>query len=152
MSGLTLGIDPGKTGALAWLDGDGELVAVHDMPDLTGAALAACLADRILEDRPSVAWVEQVNYMPGQRGVWTFAEHYGVLLGVLGALQVPVRHVTPAAWKRAARLSKDKNASRQKAIETWPHCSHLFTRVKDADRAEAALIALHGTTQGDTPQ
>ena len=149
MSGpVILGVDPGKTGALAWHSGAGGLV-VHDMPDLTGAALAACLADLILEDgRPAEAWVEKVGAMPkqGVASTWKFAEGYGVILGVLGVLQVPVRLVTPAAWKKAAGLGKDKNASRQRAVELWPHCSHLFARVKDDGRAEAALIARHGWT------
>ena len=143
---LILGVDPGKTGALAWHAGDRGLV-VHDMPDLTGAALGACLADLILEDdRPVEAWVESQVGRPGQSSsaMFTFATNYGVILGTLGALNVPVRLVTPAAWKRAARLSKDKTASRQRAVELWPHCSHLFARVKDDGRAEAALIARHG--------
>ena len=77
----------------------------------------------------------------GVASTWTFAEGYGVVLGVLGALQVPVRLVTPRTWKEAAGLGKDKNASRQRAVELWPHCSLLFARVKDDGRAEAALIA-----------
>lgn len=145
-----LGIDPGRTGALAWFasEPDHDRLDIIDMPDLTGAALGARLGDLILADRPTVAWVERVNYMPGQRGVWTFAEGYGVILGTLGALGVPVRHVTPAVWKKAARLGKDKTAARQLACELWPDQSDLFARVKDDGRAEAALIALHGWRGG----
>ena len=150
---VVLGIDPGKHGAIAWATGTGRL-EVHDMPDATGAALGALLADLILENRPMVAYVERVGSMPGQghMNVWTFAEGYGVILGVLGALQVPVVHVTPGVWKKAAGLIKRKGEtsaqaktrSRQLAIETWPRCSHLFARAKDDGRAEAALIARYG--------
>lgn len=145
---LILGVDPGRTGALAWLDRDGLIVAVHDMPDLTGAALGAHLADLILEERPTVAWVESQVGRPGQSSSagFKFGTNYGVILGTLGALQVPVQHVTPAEWKRVARLPKDKTASRQRATELWPTHSHLFARVKDDGRAEAALIARHGLT------
>jgi len=144
---LILGIDPGRSGALAWLRGD-TLEHVEDMPQFTGSALGVQLADLIRINRPTVAWVEKVHAMPkqGVKSVWTFAENYGVVLGVLGALDVPVRHVTPSEWKRVARLSKDKNASRQRACELWPSRSMDFALVKHADRAEAALIALHGQT------
>lgn len=154
MTGLILGVDPGRTGALAWVDVDGALVDVVDMPDLTGSALGACLADLILENRPTVAVVEKVGAMPrqGLSSTWRFAEGYGVHLGALGALGVPVVHVTPAQWKRAARLSSDKTASRQRAIELWPERSELFARVKDDGRAEAALIARHHLTLKRTPQ
>ena len=143
---MILGIDPGKTGALAWVHDDGLLPHIVDMPDVTGAALAAVLADMIHDNRPDVAWVEQVHAMPrqGVSSTWKFAEGYGVILGALGALGVPVRLVTPAAWKKAARLPKDKTAARQRAIELWPDLSERFARVKDDGRAEAALIALYG--------
>lgn len=149
MTALILGIDPGKTGALAWLDRDGHLVHVADMPDLTGAALGALLADLILEHRNVVAWVEQVGAMPrqGVASTWKFAEGTGVILGTLGALGIPVRRVTPSKWKGSARLGADKNAARQRAIELWPDHSETFARVKDHGRAEAALIGLHGTRE-----
>lgn len=154
MTAMILGVDPGKTGALAWLDSDGQLVDVRDMPDATGSALGAHLADLILEQRPTVACVEKVGAMPkqGVASTWKFAEGYGAILGALGALQVPILHVTPSTWKKAARLSKDKTASRQRATELWPTHSHLFARVKDDGRAEAALIALHHHTQPHRPQ
>jgi crossover junction endodeoxyribonuclease RuvC len=145
---LILGIDPGKTGALALLHGT-DLFDLEDMPDVTGAALGAAVADLIADLAPNeitAAWVEKVHAMPkqGVKSVWTFAEGYGAILGALGALRVPVRHVTPNEWKKAARLPKDKAAARQRACELWPAESSRFARVKDDGRAEAALIALHG--------
>lgn len=146
---MVLGIDPGKNGALAWLDEHGELVHIEDMPQFTGSALGVQLADAIRICRPSTAWVEKVGAMPrqGVSSTWKFAENYGVILGTLGALDIPVHHVTPAKWKASARLSSDKNASRQRACELWPSHSLDFALVKHADRAEAALIALHGINQ-----
>ena len=57
---------------------------------------------------------------------------------------VPVRPVPPSTWKKALGLSADKNASRQRAIETWPEHVRTFARVRDDGRAEAALLALFG--------
>jgi len=149
---LTLGIDPGKTGALAFLDGR-TLIDVVDMPPLTGHALGSAIADLVADFAPleiGEAWVEKVASMPrqGVRSVWTFAEGYGAILGALGVLRIPVRHVTPAAWKKAAGIPADKNAARQRACELWPAEAHRFARVKDDGRAEAALIALHGVGVG----
>ena len=146
---LTLGIDPGRTGAIAILGDDGRIIDIEDMPDLTGAALGTQIRrilDELAPHTVTEAWVEQVGPMPkqGVRSVWTFGEGYGAILGALGALGIPVRHVRPQAWKKAAGLPKDKTAARQKACELWPDEAHRFARVKDDGRAEAALIALHG--------
>lgn len=147
---LILGVDPGRRGALAWLDLHGDLVDVVDMPDLDGVALGALLRDLVVERRPVRAVVEQITPRPGQgvQSVWTSAARHGVLLGVLGAWDVPTELVSPAGWKRAARLGKDKTASRQRACELWPGWSPSFARVRDDGRAEAALIARHGLEPG----
>ena len=146
MSGdLVLGVDPGRTGALAvWSPAIG-LVDVHDMPEATGAALGALVRELIADYEPEsfrLAVVEDVHSMPkqGVRSVWTFALGHGSVLGALGALSIPVQLVSPAVWKRAMGLGRDKNASRQRAIEMWPSEARRFARVKDDGRAEAALL------------
>ena len=155
MTRLILGVDPGKTGALALLDADypGRLLVVEDMPAATGAPLGRLVAELLADVRPDevvAAWVEDVHAMPAQgvRSVWTFAEGHGAVLGALGVLEVPVHLVAPSAWKKAAGLGKDKSASRQRAMELWPARASWFARVRDDGRAEAALIALHGWRQG----
>lgn len=149
MTDLILGVDPGKTGALAVLHPQLGLLDVHDMPEATGHPLGALVADMVRDyepDRFGLAVVEKVHAMPrqGVSSVWTFAEGHGAVLGALGALGVPVRLVPPSTWKKALGLSSDKNASRQRAIETWPEHVRTFARVRDDGRAEAALLALFG--------
>jgi crossover junction endodeoxyribonuclease RuvC len=80
---------------------------------------------------------------PGQgvASTFKFGASYGCAYGVLCALNAPVRHVTPATWKRAFGLNADKERSRRMAIELWPNMSGYFARKKDDGRAEAALIA-----------
>lgn len=149
--GLVLGVDPGRRGALAWLHlDDGDLEHVADMPDLDGVALGAQIRDLLVEWQPDRAVVEAITPRPGQgvQAVRTSASRWGVLLGVLGAWDVPTVIVSPAAWKRAARLGADKTAARQRACELWPCWSTSFARVRDDGRAEAALIALHGRAVG----
>lgn len=150
MTPLVAGVDPGRRGAIALLDPvDYRLIDVVDMPDATGAALGAAVAAILADHAPYTireAWVEKVGSRPGQghMNVWTFAANYGAILGALGALAIPVEHVTPQRWKKAAGVTAAKESSRQRARELWPAQADLFARVRDDGRAEACLVALHG--------
>jgi crossover junction endodeoxyribonuclease RuvC len=143
---VTLGIDVGATGAVAALGPDGGLLAVDDLPYADGAVLAPVLADLVLAHGTAVAWVEQAQAYPGQGGSsgFKYGTGYGVILGVLGALDIPTQRVTPAVWKRAAGLGRDKGQARRRACELWPAAADRFARVRDDGRAEACLIARHG--------
>lgn len=148
----TLGIDPGMTGALAYV-GDGDLKVVDDMPVVDGLVNATLLAG-LVQDRmrmPSFikeAVLEQVHAMPrqGVSSTFKFGRGYGVIEGVLGTLRIPVRYVTPAKWTGDLRVGADKELHRRRAIETWPGSADLFKRKKDDGRADAALIAEWGRT------
>ena len=153
MTPLILGCDPGKSGALALVTAAGVLHDVIDMPDATGAALGAHLRDFLEAHSPNVvvcAWVEQVHAMPKQGVVssFNFGANYGAILSALGALGVRTELVTPNVWKKAMRCTADKTLARQRACERWPESSGLFARAKDADRAEAALVAEYGRRTG----
>src|SRR3546814_829098 len=139
------GFDPGGRGAVALLDDEGRLLEVHDMPYVDGHVLAPQLAAVVSVGGVTHALVERAQSMPGQgvASVFRYGPGYGVILGVLGALQVSSELVSPAVWKRAAGLSQAKGASRRRAVELWPAHAALFARVKDDGRAEAALVARH---------
>lgn len=146
---FVIGVDPGASGALVWLTADGAIHAVEDMPHHDGVVSGALVADMVRQHSGiscTVAWLELVGAMPRQgiSSSFKFARAFGTVIGALEALRIPTNYVTPAAWKRAAGLSKDKGQSRRRAVELWPNHSHLFARVKDDGRAEAALIARHG--------
>jgi crossover junction endodeoxyribonuclease RuvC len=142
----TIGIDPGINGAIALLDTDGTLVDVYDMQCAGGAVSAQLLAAaENWADHTTYGTViiEDVASMPGQgvSSTFKFGRSKGVVEGVFAALGRPIVYITPAKWKRDLRLTKDKGACRQRAVELWPHKAALFARVKDDGRAEAALIA-----------
>jgi hypothetical protein len=92
------------------------------------------------------AVVEQVGARPGQgvSSMFRFGQGYGTILGIIGTLAIPVRHVSPAKWKRALGLNSDGETSRARAIETWPAQAELFARKCDHSRAEAALLGMYG--------
>ena len=152
---FVIGVDPGKSGAIAILTTDGELHELHDMPVTGKVVSSALLADILhLGRRPgSLAVVEDVHAMPGQgvSSMFSFGRSLGCVEGVLGALRIRTIYVSPAKWKGAMRLGKDKGTSRRLAIERWPAHAQDFARVKDDGRAEAALIALWAIGQGAQP-
>jgi crossover junction endodeoxyribonuclease RuvC len=122
-----LAIDPGLEGAGAVLDKSGDLVEVFDLPTIDEGTRrridAANLADLIRAHTPyTFAVVEQVAARPGQgvSSTFRFGASYGTVLGVIGALAIPVRHVTPAQWKRSLGLNSDGESSRARAVETCP--------------------------------
>ena len=143
---LIIGIDPGADGAIACCHGP-DLLWVIDMPYADGEVLAPVLANVVLQGDhvgPRRAFVERAQSMPAQgiASAFRYGTGYGVIRGVLGALDIPFETVRPAQWKRAAGLiGADKAASRRRAVELWPAHAEQFKRAKDDGRAEAALIA-----------
>jgi crossover junction endodeoxyribonuclease RuvC len=143
-----LGVDPGLTGALAFFfPGFPARIATDDMPVAGGEINAAGLADRIRKMRPDVALIERVGAMPGQgvSSTFKFGASFGVVCGVLAALEIPCHRVSPASWKKHFRLSSDKEASRALALRLFPATAEHFAHKKDHGRAEAALIARYGS-------
>lgn len=156
MTALIAGIDIGNKGAIAILDGSGDLLTIEDMPILRDGpnsrpAISAPLLASIFRNlRPSVAYVEFVGARPGEAacGAFAFGRSRGVIEGVLGAAAIPVTLLTPASWKRAIGIppGKDgaKDMARSEAIRRWPAKADLFARKGDHGRAEASLIAIAG--------
>jgi len=154
-----LGIDPGITGAIALIVGD-RCLGVWDMPAVSEGKkrfvsphlLADVLreaADLSGDDRPTVV-LERVAARPGQgvSSMFSFGRSVGVIEGVVGALGWPIVRVTPATWKKRAKLQgKDKDASRSTAIDLFPEAAHWLTRKLDCGRADAMLIGYLGDEQ-----
>ncbi len=155
MTRVIVGIDPGRTGALAAIDDRGRLLTVADMPprwDGWQAHLWLGLVGSELRDFPAMAdrpvvFVEEPFAMPNQSSTSTGAQFaaYGAILGALGALGLEVHTVTPSAWKRAVGVTADKRSSLNLARQLWPAVAQGWFRLAKHDgRAEAALIAVYG--------
>ena len=151
---LFLGVDPGKKGAIAFLDPVSMDLEIHDMPlsktstakeEIDLRALAYVLAPYEGYGR-LIAVLEKVSSMPsdGHAGAFTFGLGYGALRMAVIGHGYEDHYVTPTIWKRHFKLSKDKGVSRSYAQTRFPRFADLFTRVKDDGRAEAAMIALYG--------
>jgi crossover junction endodeoxyribonuclease RuvC len=139
-----IGVDPGLRGALAFLNEDGSIYEVEDMP-VIGKDVNAQLMSRLIQGYGpiKVAAVESAHSMPKQgiTGAFNYGVGYGKVLGVLATLEIPVVFYTSTGWKRHFKLTTDKNLSRRRATERWPQHAFRFSRVKDDGRAEACFIA-----------
>ena len=161
---ITIGVDPGLSGAIALVDSYGVLVEVHDMPvlakDVSPQLLRQMFDNEIhtghaLDDETyGCVIIEDVHSMPkqGVASSFKFGRSKGVIEGFFAGAGLPIRYVSPSRWKRDLGLTADKGTSRQRALELWPAHARAFARVKDDGRAEAALIALwfirHGEGRG----
>ena len=151
---MIVGIDPGISGALAWLSDDGHLISTMDMPviEVHGKKKVSpqILASELAFRRPILAVIEDASAMPGQgvSSMFGFGYSAGILAGVCAGLGIPTVLYRPAVWKRAAGVPADKGAARQMAQRLWPG-SRDFDRVKDDGRAEAALMARWVALKGE---
>jgi crossover junction endodeoxyribonuclease RuvC len=147
-----IGIDPGLNGAVAILDAKtGALIEVWSMPVVelkVGKSIKRKVSPEVLASElrtwsDATAVIEQVASSPqmGVTSAFGFGESYGVVRGVLAGMSIPCHTVVPAKWKRDMGLNSSKDGSRAKAIQLWPGQAGEFKLVKDADKAEAALIA-----------
>lgn len=99
------------------------------------------------------AAIERVHTMPGDFApqAFAFGRSLGKIEGVLEAMGVVIDSVPVAVWRQRVgvrRRKEDEDAkvlkrlSRERACELWPEAAEKFKRVKDSDRAEAALIGV----------
>jgi crossover junction endodeoxyribonuclease RuvC len=161
-----VGIDPGFTGAIAVLDvalsADGKylsnLVAVHDMPvfelkSSRGTKKKHLDLKRIPElitncglVRPDHIFIEEVSAAPGQGVVSMFRFGYvaGALAGVVAGLGLTLNTIRPQVWQANVQVTKGNDEGRARAKQLFPEQCSLFTRAKDHNRADAAMIALAG--------
>jgi crossover junction endodeoxyribonuclease RuvC len=141
-----LAVDPGISGAIAFMFSEAPgHVASEDMPVADGDVDAVTLANRIVAMGPSLAIVEKVGAMPkqGVASTFRFGRAFGTVIGVIGALKVPLIFVAPTKWKAHFRLSADKEQARALALRLFPTSAEQFQRKRDHNRAEASLIALY---------
>ena len=163
-----IGIDPGVTGAIAWMDwlpSNHLIYGVEDLPVVVRSSgkgkkiNAAALRDQISiieskSDGTVIVYVELVHAMPpimgkarkaGTTSSFNFGHTAGVIEGVVIGGGYEVHFVPPATWKKHFKLTgKEKDAARGKALELFPTMSDELKFKKDHGRADALLIAKYG--------
>lgn len=154
MSRICVGIDPGLDGAVCLLYDNGH-AELDDTPTLNVGRGKVTKRDyaipemvrllrRLQGDDVAVA-LEAVHSMPGQgvASTFTFGVGFGVWQGILAALGLPYDLVPPQRWKKTMMdgMGQDKDASRLRALQLFPHMCEELRRKKDNGRAEALLLA-----------
>ena len=152
---LVIGIDPGISGAICFFH-KGKVLDVIDMPVMNDGKKnkRQLNASQIFNEMSEVQQkynnekicvvIEQVSAMPGQgvTSMFNFRQSFGVLKGIFSAMQIPMDFISPVKWKKYFNLiNTQKDSSRTKAIEFFPYISSKLSRKKDANKADAILIA-----------
>ncbi|MDX7950494.1 hypothetical protein P7D22_04780 [Lichenihabitans sp. Uapishka_5] len=161
MSGASciLGVDIGRTGAVALLTAEGDLLDVADLPTLPDGpacrpSISAPLLAKIMRQwQPSSAYIEFVGPRPtdGSKAAFAFGAAKGTVESTLAVLGVGAAYLTPPQWKRIVGIPAGKglkDLARAAAVRRWPRKADVFARAMDDGRAEAALIGLAGILRG----
>tara|TARA_B100001939_G_scaffold263150_1_gene230273 strand:+ start:76 stop:570 length:495 start_codon:yes stop_codon:yes gene_type:complete len=152
---LIIGIDPGISGSICFFL-DGKILEVLEMPtmaegkknkkQINGSQIYNEINRVInkIQNQEVRVVIEQVSAMPGQgvTSMFNFGQSFGILKGICSAMKLPMYFVRPAKWKKYFNLiNSEKDASRTKAIEIFPYFSQKLSKKKDANKADAILIA-----------
>lgn len=162
---ITIGIDPGLTGCIAFVDSRGSCV-LADIPTMPlpgnglvkrkvdGLALARLVRDQCPAAEATTVVCEAVRAMGGKNNS---VQTQGSLMRTLGAIETvfevlrfPWQLVEPTAWKRHYGLTQGKeetdSAYKRRSIDTvlrlYPMAD--IKLAKHHNRAEALLIAHWG--------
>lgn len=156
---ISVGIDPGINGAFAVL-ADGVFVCAERLPtfqvsksksELDAYGLIRLFYEKIpqadISDplRQPVFYLERVASMPkqGVASSFNFGCAFGMIRGVLAGSGQRVHLITPAQWKKKAKLiGQPKDVARIRAQHLYPKADLRLK--KDVDKADAILLAHFG--------
>ena len=160
-----MGVDPGKTGAVASLSKDGSRITISDFEIDPLKRIDTISLRRIFtairsyhEDDEVICCLEKSQAMPGQGTVSMFGYGvtYGIILATLDLCDIKVVEITPQKWKKEFDLNsnkklgiiKTKEDSVEMAIKLFPSREEFFRRPKKKEgyvllhgRSDAILIA-----------
>ena len=138
---LIVGIDPGKKGAIAFLDKDTFEAEVYSMPQFV-----LDLVDILKSKQENIFFVviEKQQSFPkqGVKSIFNLGIHYGIILGILTTLQIPYEEISCHKWQKEMiggnkERGKTKKLSLKKAKALFPY----LDIGKNHNKADALLIA-----------
>jgi crossover junction endodeoxyribonuclease RuvC len=149
---IYIGIDPGQTGAIAFLSDRESTLSnkVFDFEDGNALAWLKTVGREITHgSMRAKAVLEKVSAMPkqGVSSTFKFGTNYGQWIGRLESLGISFDFVTPQKWKKAMFDSMVKGDLKEMALDRarrlLPNMADRLKRKKDHGRAEALLMALY---------
>lgn len=166
-----VGVDPGKTGAMAVVSTGGSLVEVTKMPIIKprGGKGKSQYDERAMrdwlanwygfnEEHDVYAVVEAVAGVPPGKGhaMSIGAQYYGVglVVGLLVGIGIRFHAARPQEWRKAMGVASKpdpKQGAKVMALRLWPEAPGLRTPTgkPDGDACDAALIAEHARRSYD---
>ncbi len=164
---IVVGIDPGLTGALSFVDTATGAVVIEDMPTkersargevskrVDGLALATLVRRHVPPNTVAMSACEAVRSFgrsdPARAAtVDSLQMTLGAIMAVFDVLRCPCVLVEPRAWQKLAGIVGKAKEAREKgalpaavlkARELYPAAAPMLGRVKDHNRAESLLIA-----------
>ena len=141
---LICGIDPGQSGGIAFIDtAPSHSYMAYPMPDTERDVF------ELLDEHAAsieVAIIEAVHSMPkqGVASSFKFGMSYGFLRGILIALRIPFKEISPQKWTKTLGLvggapgTGKKNKHKAAAQQWFPHVKLTHAT------ADALLIAEAG--------
>ena len=148
---LVIGIDPGLSGAVAFVDGKHNSVVrtptiqvgKRRQCDVVAMVKAIVIATQAHDADCRLAILEAVHSMPkqGVASSFSFGMGYGMWQGILAALGIPYQLVSPQTWKKVMLCDTDKSKGAAKLVASrmWPDLGKLTD-----GEAEALLMAEYG--------
>jgi hypothetical protein len=135
-----VGIDPGKTGAIA-LIAEREVI-VHDFDGVS--EMSELLVTWKFEYDIVRVLLENVSAMKGWgiKGCFSFGKNVGNWEGIVATLKFPYDYVTPKKWQSTIFKGTKVENTKKESIETARRLFPLVTIPKSKDgRSDALLIA-----------
>ena len=148
---IAVGIDPGKSGGLVKIHSRNYECSLHKCPSTTqemASLLRTAKHSAFVDNLPIFVAIEKVHAFPtdARSSAFKFGMNFGMWLGVIGALNIPVIEVAPQTWMKSyAPLPKDKQERKRKIKEI---STEIFSEVYNNENrityavSDAALIAL----------
>ena len=159
MYSAVIGIDPGLSGGIAVIRNPNQVDAIP-IPATEGDLDVYKIWNWVgyraspyspVEEWNAIAYIEAVHAMPGQgvSSVFKFGYVTGILHGVIRAMKIPLKLVTPQAWKKEilAGTAKDKQAAIDYCLRVYPNVKLIATdrsRTYHSGMADALCIAEYG--------
>lgn len=153
-----IGVDPGKTGALAMIQKRSGLLTVYPMSPAGDDLDFSAISDWIISSLRAAnslghafAAVEKVHAMPGNgaSSMFSFGYNTGGIHGILGALHIPRVLVAPQTWKNEILRDtlKDKDAAIDFCRRMYPEVPLTIGKRKkpDSGLADAICIAYYAS-------
>lgn len=105
-----IGIDPGKSGGIVFLDQNGNIQDVLDIKKNSEQDLNYFLS--IYNNQTQMCVIEKVHSFPGQgvTSTFTFGENFGMLQGLVIGNKIPHELFTPRQWQKEMRIKKKQKS------------------------------------------